>query len=631
MLEINPVGLERNPDAIHALLGKSPVFGALAPETLHALSAQCEQLVLASGHVLIRQGDAADYIYMLVTGRLRAWVTDQYGSSEVVGDITPGEVVGEMALLTDEPRSATVRAVRDSELISIPRSSFMQIVAGDPGSLLNITRMIVKRLRRANQSRNPSARPRTLAIVPVTDTPRLKEFASQLAAALDVPERVLRLDHHAASVGMTGYVAEDANPLDTLHDPLTDWLNVQERKYTYVVYEAESKVSRWTRRCLRQADLVLLLHDCRHPAPRPEMEAEIAKLAASAAAPRIELVILRAAAAVPGGTPQLLARYHSQDHHHVGDGVKADFRRLCRLISGQANALVLSGGGARGFAHIGVIRGLVEAGIEIDYVGGTSIGSIVAGKLAQGATPAEIRDILHHYFVARGTPISFTFPAVALSSGARVSQRLREAFGEDHIEDLALHYFCVSGNLTQGRMKVHDRGCLWRAMRASASIPGILPPVRDGDDLLVDGGVVNNMPVDIMRQRVTDSGRIVSVDVMSKPDLHPGPLNDRGIYYGGLHLLQRVFMPRRKLPPRLASILLHSSGMGELHHTSAAQQLADVVVRPDVSEIGMVEWDKFDSAVEAGYVAVSRVLEQQGDSPWPVAMSTPEPSPAIAT
>ncbi|EQD48475.1 cyclic nucleotide-binding protein, partial [mine drainage metagenome] len=110
----------------------------------------------------------------------------------------------------------------------------------------------------------------------------------------------------------------------------------------------------------------------------------------------------------------------------------------------------------------------------------------------------ELTDRFRHYFVESRPLRDYTLPFVSLVSGRKVSRMLFEAFGELAIEDLPLSFFCVSSNLTTGHPYVHRRGELWRALRASVSVPGVLPPVVNAGQVLVDGGAMNNLPVDVM-------------------------------------------------------------------------------------------------------------------------------------
>ena len=206
------------------------------------------------------------------------------------------------------------------------------------------------------------------------------------------------------------------------------------------------------------------------------------------------------------------------DYHHLRADRPGDVARLARMITGTGCGLVLGGGGARGLAHLGVIRALEEAGVPIDVVGGTSMGAIMAGLYALGlATRSGWRGSPPSPAIGRRL-VTPTLPLIALSAGRYLDRILSENLGSAPIEDLPLRFFCISANLNRAEEVIHERGPLWPAVRASLSLPGIFPPVYSGGDLLIDGSAVDNVPVDVMRGRV-GNGRIVAVNV--SPEVEP--------------------------------------------------------------------------------------------------------------
>ena len=178
---------------------------------------------------------------------------------------------------------------------------------------------------------------------------------------------------------------------------------------------------------------------------------------------------------------------------------------------------MLAGGGARGFAHIGIIKALIEAGVPFDHLGGASMGAIIAAGLAHEWGVEELTERMRETFVTHNPLDDFTLPLIALVRGKKASSMLQRNFGDICIEELPLPFFAVSSDLTTGRIHEHRAGLLWRALRASVALPGILPPVTHHGHLLVDGGVMNSLPVDVMRTRTT--GPIIACDVTGELDL----------------------------------------------------------------------------------------------------------------
>ncbi|MDA1370531.1 MAG: patatin-like phospholipase family protein, partial [Proteobacteria bacterium] len=471
---------------IHSLLNvvsNLPLFSELSRELQGKIAEEIEWFALPGGTTLFEAGEAANAVYFVITGCLGAFASDQSsGNRRLLGHIVAGESVGEMALISGNPRNATIIALRDSELGRWPKQGFDTLMQYHPRELLQITRLIVQRLENSQRFQVRSARRKflkTFAVVPQGPDVDGTAFVRQLVTCLE---------HY----GRTALIEEVHGTEYT-----SDWFYRIERSHDFVVYLTDSRSTAWTRLCLRQSDSVLLLANATAN-PQPwNMLTDIGKPARQDY--RTELVLLNSQGIVPHAARSWLNITPDIPHHHVGNRV--DLSRLTRLITGRGLGLTLSGGGARGFAHIGVMRALQEAEIPIDIVGGTSIGAIIAGGIAAGWDFQEMVFHMNRSFVADNPLDDYTFPFISLVAGRKVSRLLRREFSDVHIEDLGLPYFCVSANLTTGRSVVHRQGELWHWLRASVAIPGVLPPVFSDGQIFVDGATINNLPVDIMHQQ----------------------------------------------------------------------------------------------------------------------------------
>ncbi|MBN8483035.1 MAG: patatin-like phospholipase family protein, partial [Xanthomonadales bacterium] len=291
-------------------------------------------------------------------------------------------------------------------------------------------------------------------------------------------------------------------------------------------------------------------------------------------------------------------------HHHVRDA--RDVRRLARLLTGRSLGLVLSGGGARGFAQIGVVRALREAGLEIDRVGGTSIGSIIGAGVALEWSDEEMFDNYRRAFVV-GRPLAdYTLPLVALTRGHRVSRLLREQFGARDIADLALPFFCCSANLSSGRLDGHRQGPLWLWLRASCAIPGVLPPVLHHGEVHVDGAVINNLPTDLMAAR--HAGAIAAIDIGAGDVLHATAEEHATPSWWRL-LLERGSGRR----PGIFDILVRSGMVNAERASDERRELASLLLAPPVRETGLLDWRAYERTVEAGYQYGLRVIGGRKD------------------
>ena len=587
--------VELDADTIRRQIDENLLLGQLEAEARALASDEAQPMLCPGGEFLLRQGDPADAMYLVTGGRLQVIVTGPDGTETRVGEIGRGEVVGEMALITREPRSASVQGVRDTPLLRLTAEAFARLVSEHPEALRRVSGWIVSRYVRTFRSVTASSPVRTIAVVALDDGgPR--EFGIQLCDALEGD--VERLDVPAVTevLGATG-VADGSL--------FARYAEAEEAKHDFLVYDTGFDDAEWTELCVRQSDLVLLVADAQaRPTPRPIEK----RLTAVRGSRRTELVLVH-----PAGTSRAsrtrswLEHRRVARHHHVRRDRAADVARVGRLVTGRGIALVLGGGGARGLAHLGVLRALEDRGVPIDAVAGSSMGSLIAAGKALEMDDAARCGAMRQTILEGRSSLDLTFPAVALASGARITNAVQQFFGDLDIEDLWLDYFCVSCNLTQGELVVHRDGPVWRALRASFAIPGIFPPICEGSDLLVDGGVLDNLPVEEMR-RLHDGAFVLAVDVSNKRDLVAGDLPGDGIVSGWRALLARL----NPLAPRgrtvgITRILMRLTELSAAFGSEA--QLADLVLRPPVAAFGTMDFrSSFDRLVQVGNDAASAQL-----------------------
>lgn len=472
-------------------------------------------LTLRAGDVLVREDERSEELYFVVSGRLRA-VRRHGQMKQVLGEAVRGETVGELGLITGEPRSATVLAVRDSLVAKMNRDTFERILAGGSVISMAVMRTIIDRFRQGEATRRAGRV--TLALVPVTPNVDVAGLATRLIEAATVFGGNVRLlrreDYEALS-------AEDrADPADP-HGPVARWLDLAEVANAVLVLLADPEPSDWSRICIRRADEILLAADARSPAVVSDVETRLLDEAGAAGRPMQTLVLLHPAdAKSPTGTAAWLNRRPVSRHLHIRPTLERDIARLARLVTGRGVGLVLSGGGARGFAHIGVINALAEAGFAIDVVGGTSIGSAIGALRAMDLSGEGLVKAAKRIFVDGGTPMSEynLLPLVSLVKGDRTRRStqdaLRDVAGADiGIEDTWITCFSVAGNYSTASEAVLTRGSLSKALLASSAMPGTLPPIIIDGNLFVDGGTVNNLPVDVMQRYGV--GKVVAVDLLT--------------------------------------------------------------------------------------------------------------------
>jgi predicted acylesterase/phospholipase RssA len=331
------------------------------------------------------------------------------------------------------------------------------------------------------------------------------------------------------------------------------------------------------------------------PAPRP-WEHQHDEPCARTAARRMLVLLQPPADTAISNTSAWLAGRKVDFHIHVRQDKPDDIGRVARIISGNARGLVLGAGAVRGFAHLGVYRALLEAGISIDWIGGTSIGAIMGSIMALDGSFEQACDLARTSFV-HGKPFSdYTIPLMSLIRGRRMERLLEEHAGFQ-IEDLPIPFFCVSCKLDTGELKLHERGFLPDALRATAAMVGIIPPAVLDRRLIVDGSVINNLPIDIMLQKPV--GSIIAVDLSSHAEYH--------VNYDSLPspwaVLRGRYLPftRKYRIPGLATIMLKATELGTMAHVREVGKQADLLLQPPVRKFGLTEIKAFDQIVATAY------------------------------
>ncbi|HEV8122821.1 MAG TPA: cyclic nucleotide-binding and patatin-like phospholipase domain-containing protein [Gemmatimonadales bacterium] len=600
------------PDALR-FLAEVPVFSGLDPRTLSEIAGQVEWRHIHGGSVLFRQGDEGDALYVVVSGRLRVLLerADRTGIRRALRDVSRGETVGEIALVTGEARTATVVALRDTELGRLSRAAFTRLLEHEPVTAMGLTRMLARWLASSNEQVLSTTRPVTIALVPLGSDAPLGAFAERVRGALATHGPTLHLNAEILD-RMCGAGSSESAEGHPDYGRITAWLNDQEALYRFILYESDRQVTPWTVRCLSQADRVLRVAVAKSAPGMGPIPGERGSSGPVGNVIEQELVLLHEDQN-PEGSEKWLRVAVFSIHHHMRLDSDRDFQRLARHLAGCAVALVLGGGGARGFAHIGVLRALEEAGIPIDRVGGASMGAVIAAQYAGGLRAKDMEEINRRGWIGFRPHRDFTLPLVSLMSGRRAGRMLKMMFGDQLIENLWLNYFCVSTNLSRAELMIHRHGPVRRWLRASISIPGTAPPlIDDTGDLLIDGGVLDNVPVAAMRD-LGDS-EIIAVDVSPDIDL---------VVKAGMKLAPSPWrmltdrILRRKVAhdfPSLFQILYRTSLLSSIRTGKGGRGAVALYLEPPTSRFETFQMDSLDQIVEAGYrYAVEALAKADGN------------------
>uniref|UniRef100_A0AAY4EHM7 lysophospholipase n=1 Tax=Denticeps clupeoides TaxID=299321 RepID=A0AAY4EHM7_9TELE len=599
-------------------------------------------MAVEAGRAVYRQGDKSDSTFIVLSGRLRSVIMKDDGKKELTGEYGRGDLIGVVEALTHQNRATTVHAVRDSELAKLPEGALNSIKRKFPQVVTRLIHLLGQKiLQQVNgpltgvslalhtpgskwDAGNPVSNLSTVTVLPVSEEVPLTAFTLELQHALIAigPTLLLTSDIIKQRLGSTA--------LDSVHEyRLSSWLGQQEDIHRIVLYQTDSTLTPWTQRCIRQADCIIIVGLGEQEATVGELER---MLEGSAVRAQKQLVLLhREDGPPPRGTVDWLnMRSWISRHLHLSCPRRvfskrslpklremyqrvfqkpadrhSDFSRLARILTGNAIALVFGGGGARGCSQVGILKALREAGIPVDLVGGTSIGSLMAALYAEDRSPSRMRVRAREWAMEMTSvfkkALDLTYPVTSMFSGAAFNSGISAIFNSKQIEDLWIPYFNITTDITNSSMRVHTDGSLWRYVRASMTLSGYLPPLCDPKDghLLMDGGYINNLPADVARSM--GAKVVIAIDVGSQDETN---LTNYGDSLSGWWLLWK------RLNPVAEKVKVLNMGeiQTRLAYVCCVRQLESVknsdyceYIRPPIDRYRTLEFGKFDEIAEVGY------------------------------
>ncbi|KAL4945762.1 lysophospholipase nte1 [Aspergillus oleicola] len=669
-----------------ALLTLAKRLTGLLPRMLLHIDFALEWVQVSAGQVIYHQGDESDAIYITLNGRLRSVHEGHGGKLTVVGEHGQGESVGELEVMTESTRPATLHAIRDTELAKFPRSLFNSLAQEHTGITIQVSKLIAQRMR--DLVENPLSEQgepgntgsvktatstlnlRTVGILPVTAGVPVVEFGNRLLNALQqigVTDGVTSLNQAAIMNHLGRHAFSRMGKLK-----LSQYLADLEEKYGMVLYIADTNVnSPWTQTCISQADCILLVGLAESSPNIGEYERFLLGMKTTA---RKELVLLHSDRyCPPGATRKWLKNrvWVNGGHHHIQMGFrltaepshpqtkrlgtvlkqrvqilqaeiqkytsrrirqtplysaqtpfKGDFHRLARRLCGRAVGLVLGGGGARGIAHVGVIKALEEAGIPLDIVGGTSIGAFIGGLYARDGDVVPMYGRAKKFAGRMGSmwrfALDLTYPSVSYTTGHEFNRGIFKTFGDSQIEDFWLEFYCNTTNISRSRAEYHSSGYVWRYVRASMSLAGLLPPICDEGSMLLDGGYIDNLTVAHMKTLGADV--IFAIDVGSIDDNTPQGYGDS---LSGIWSVINRWNPFSAVPnpPTLSEIQARLAYVSSIDNLERAKNTPGCLyMRPPIDRYGTLEFGNFDEIYQVGYAYGKEYLQKlksEGSLPLP--------------
>lgn len=567
------------------------------------------------GDTLFDVGDPSDGLRFVVSGRLVTEQQNAEGRVEQVGEYRGPSIVGAVDALADSPQQSRLLATRASVYAHLPRDAFRSIVLEDASLVTNLTRHTLRRYARhgtENTGAPGRLERRSIALLSLTDKVldssllrRLRRMLTENVTLQWCDATDFEKDFGVEGAGSTRFD-------DLLDHSVSRWLDEFERRFDLSIYVGRAGRSAWTERIINRADRIVWVAEAgADPESAREAYRELLHTFGDPSyLPSPELILLHPADTErPTGTWRWLDFTGVGRVHHVRSGDVDHVRSLARRLSGEERGLVLSSGGARGYAHLGAQRLFEERGYKVDHVGGTSMGALLGAAMAMGYDHDYVSR-LSHTFARRSALFDYTLPLVSVMRSRRLTRFCKHVCSDVNIEDLWTPYFSVSANLGDGSVVVHQRGPLWKAVRSSISLPGLFSPVpNETGRLLVDGAVLNGFPVNVMRERLGGAGLVIGIDVgvLDEP-MHRFTF---GAELSGWRVLLSRLSPfhTRIAAPKVIETLLRSTDVKDVERKAEQRRGIDVLVSPDVSAWNLLDFKQYRDISDVGYEATRTVFD----------------------
>ena len=632
-------------------------FLKFTPQVLKIADVLIDWKFYSAGQRILREGDTIRKIGLVIHGRLRALTTTKtkFSLQNVqVRDYTVGESFWEIECLTNESLGADFHAVRDTEVSFLSLESIGYISSVCPHIPFLISKIVAEKAAYHRKFQTvsqkviekpflPTANIKTISLIPATQEIPVCEFGTLFYREMQSFDscKMISSEKVFETLGINSF-----NNLGQLK--LQRWLQEIEERFRIVIFIGDSEMSIWNSWIIKQSDCIFLVANAL--CSKAGYFNETDKVLQRKSTARRELILLH---------PFNYANHHADmtsrwlenrpwlvnQHHiyfpslvippetlrkemqaHEGNifgtirkslakkypslattdpflksSPSDDIRRLCRIILGRSLGLVLGGGGAKGMAHIGVIRALEENGIKPDLIGGTSMGAYIAACYAKNPTYLSLYAPAKIFYDRMNSTwrriMDVTFPYISIFTGHSFNRAIWEIYQDMKIEDLWLNFFCVTTNLTRSRLEIHQKGYLWRFVRATMSLAGYLPPLVENGEMLVDGGYLNNLPADVMQQLGAEL--VIAVDVGAQSDNSPVDIGDA--ISGWSILFKKLFGFRINVPSMgdIQARLTYVSGDQRNQEVLSMENC--IYLRPPIEKYSTMGFKHSLAIIETGY------------------------------
>jgi NTE family protein len=589
---------------IFNLVKSSQIFASLDDECLQKAIKKLKKIYVHKNKILFHQGDISDGLYLLVSGRLVGLLKTK-DQEKFIGNIEPGQTIGEMGAISHEPRAATVKAVQNSILLKLSAERFAKLCAEYPALFTQTMHNVMHRSRNLIELLSlPEPTKKHIVILAASKKFSLALFSARIAEMLKSNPHMVLLSEYdpelqeLSTTAVKNRIADlqevckkiiyicrvDESPLGKIALGAADMI--------YVAANGDEKafINRATRKKIHEIDLAYRA--------------------------KAELILLHEQEKLlPRHTDEWLKMEKFGLHHHIRIAAEKDWQRLLRFISGTAVGVVLGGGGVRSWGHVGVLKALEEAGVPIDAIGGTSAGSIVAGHYALHESSAGKHEKLRLLSAVTRKSVSWwnlTWPAASLYNATTYTQTQKKIFGRVKIENLWLPFFSIACDLSKSTQVVNRRGLLWKKIRASTAVPGIYPPMIVNGRLRLDGGIVNNLPVDVMRKLSGSIGTVIAVQLIHNYQDDIKYNFSPALPFWQVVLSKLGFIHREYRFPHYIEMFLRALLAGSSVKQRESAAAADVLISPDLSAFSLLSVTQAQESelIEIGYQTAMTAIKK---------------------
>lgn len=436
----------------------------------------------------------------------------------------------------------------------------------------------------------------TISLIPAGGTPDISSFAEALEQSLSFTGKTIYLNNKLIKKNHSS------------NGDIIDYIYKIQTEYKYVIFSLDNTIDKTQETLIKHSDKLCLVADNSCDTKLNLVEKSIVKNRDSENH-ECYLIVIKDQNSSQNKSSSWINIRSVKDSFVVRNKCNQDIGRLSRILTENGLGIVLSGGGARGFAHIGLFKALSELKINIDYIGGSSVGAGLGALYACGKDHKQIFDEFYNGFINFNSLGHYTFPLVSLYSGEKFKQVLLNSYGEVDIEDLLINFFCVASNLKTNNIEVYDRGKLWEKIRCSASIPGLLPPIiTEKQDIIVDGGIINNLPVDVMRKKIGNS-KILAVRLTAGFNTIHDHLKKSSAAQQSL--LLKIFKSKRnKNGLNLGNVILSSMLVSSSHHDEIMMRNSDYLININTKNFGLLQLKEANKLVDYSYELCIKYLSE---------------------